>query len=147
MDRVFYYILKLVFLAGILQLQACGRPVDDIAKLNIIGGKPVTGNQLDNVVAIMRDELTVCTGTLIAPDLVLTAAHCFEKSVRIGTSSLSQLKVVVGNSATKSENRISSGIVNAKIHPRFWEDYRGAMDFAWVRISPLSPKSAPHFFR
>jgi len=128
--------LLFALLAPLVNFSACADRESVSARTKIIGGNPVTGNEFDDVVAFMRDELTICSGTLIRADLVLTAAHCFEKAAASTNSALNNIRVVVGNSSVDKNLRRTSSIVEASIHPQFWKDHRGAMDFAWIRISP-----------
>ena len=46
------------------------------ANARIIGGTAVRGKEFDDCVAVGDDERWGCTGTLIAPNVVLTAGHC-----------------------------------------------------------------------
>lgn len=50
------------------------------ASLPITGGAPATGSQLYATVALIDpvDETSMCTGTLVAPTVVVTAAHCIK---------------------------------------------------------------------
>ncbi|MCH9682918.1 MAG: trypsin-like serine protease [Deltaproteobacteria bacterium] len=43
----------------------------------IIGGFPTAVDEFDAVVALRTDGGRLCSGTVVAPQLVLTAAHCF----------------------------------------------------------------------
>jgi secreted trypsin-like serine protease len=49
----------------------------------IIGGSAVTGKEFADCVAVGDDDDWGCTGTLIAPDVVLTAGHCQKLHSRI----------------------------------------------------------------
>ena len=42
----------------------------------VYGGQPVTGEDWGHTVALLADGEPICTGTLIAPKVVLSAAHC-----------------------------------------------------------------------
>lgn len=136
-------ILSLFFGAGLF---SCGPRFND-STIKIIGGEVVTPGKFRNVVAIMRDELTVCSGTLIRSDLVLTAAHCFERWHHSSISELSTFHVVSKNGGLPSQLDRRANIIELDIHPRFWKDPRGAMDFAWLRIDPpfsdISPAEVP----
>jgi secreted trypsin-like serine protease len=57
----------------------------------IVGGSTVEGTEFNDCVAVGDDEDFGCTGTLIAPNVVLTAAHCEALHTR----------VFVGNSLSK----------------------------------------------
>jgi hypothetical protein len=62
-------------------MQACHSKSD--SKLDIIGGRPVSndpeGPALRNVVGLSRDGLdTFCSGSVVAKDIVVTAAHCVD---------------------------------------------------------------------
>jgi secreted trypsin-like serine protease len=57
----------------------------------IVGGSAVEGAEFNDCVAVGDDEDFGCTGTLIAPNVVLTAAHCEALHTR----------VFVGNSLSK----------------------------------------------
>jgi secreted trypsin-like serine protease len=64
---------------------ACGVPHDDASDLSIVGGSEVTSSSASvartGTVALTNADLfaegkSFCTGTLVAPNLVITAAHC-----------------------------------------------------------------------
>lgn len=93
----------------------------------IYGGEPVEPGGWPAVVAVSSGKL--CTGTLVAPDLILTAAHCFEAESNV------PVQIVFGDSLM-SGNVISSDSWGS--HPDFCipsdtckEDLH---DFAWVRL-------------
>jgi secreted trypsin-like serine protease len=51
----------------------------------VIGGKPVTPGSFLDCVAVGCPRFWICTGTLIAPSVVLTAAHCAQCAAQIAT--------------------------------------------------------------
>jgi secreted trypsin-like serine protease len=93
----------LTILAGaILALALCapaGAAASDGAKASIIGGSPATIEQfpyLAYIEAGNQHSGFACTGTVVAPRVVLTAAHCVE-DVETGTfSKPAEYKVAIG---------------------------------------------------
>ena len=58
------------------------------------------------------------------------------------------LKVVTGNSVREKTTDNTYDIDDAAIHPRFWEDHRGAFDYGWLKLSTpvkgIQPAHLPH---
>jgi MYXO-CTERM domain-containing protein len=42
----------------------------------VVGGAPATAGTWNDAAVVFVEDFPICTGTLVAPDLVLTAAHC-----------------------------------------------------------------------
>jgi secreted trypsin-like serine protease len=72
-------------------------------KERILGGSDVEAKEFDDCVAVGDDERFGCTGTLIAPNAVLTAAHCEALHTR----------VFIGNNLSKKGRT-----VRVKVHHR-----------------------------
>jgi hypothetical protein len=49
----------------------------------VIGGRPVAKGQFLDCVAVGNDQQWACTGTLIAPNVVVTAGHCAKYGTRV----------------------------------------------------------------
>jgi secreted trypsin-like serine protease len=64
--------------------------------LRIIGGAPVPSGEFLDCIAVGSDSQWACTGTLIAPNAVLTAGHCAEVATRVffGSDVMKDGKVV-----------------------------------------------------
>lgn len=87
---------------------ACVRKND--AGVRIYGGDPVTGGRIEkSVVALRSDNHVYCTGTIIADDTILTAAHCIPgefPSDRVGPLLLAlqgKLHAVFGRDGTRAD--------------------------------------------
>lgn len=105
--------------------------------LPIIGGEPVPDGEFEAVVRVdLLPEALYCSGTLVRPDVVLTAAHCVERINRA-----SELEVHFESTTTGSV-----GVVDFGVHP----DYCGErcvldrFDYAYVRLErPLDIEPVP----
>lgn len=94
--------------ASILALlfTACG-PANEGSDPKIVGGRNVTAND-QGPERVSTVGLNGCTGTIIAKDLILTAAHCYQGAVRGGY-------VLFGtnfNGRDRQIIRIASAVVN-----------------------------------
>jgi secreted trypsin-like serine protease len=75
----------------------------------IIGGNKVAGVAFSDCVALGDDNDWGCTGTLIAPRVVISAGHCAEIATR----------VFFGNDVTKKGTVI--GVKKVVQHPKYWQ--------------------------
>ncbi|XP_014211330.1 trypsin [Copidosoma floridanum] len=80
---------------------------------NIIGGKPASANQFPYQVSLRRGNSSFCGGSLISPDVVLTAAHCFRRN---STLPVTVLAGIVDLNTGKGE---SNTVSHVTLHPGF----------------------------
>src|SRR5437667_173512 len=94
-----------VFVAAMAFAAACGPPEQPGALVRaIVNGMPAPPGAYPEVVALLRLEngssRPLCSGTLIAPAAVLSAAHCVVDDRTGQTLRWSDVGVYIGNDAT-----------------------------------------------
>lgn len=99
-----------------------GPPLDPI-----VGGDPTGEYEHGTIVAILTSQAGLCTGTVVSPRLILTAAHCLAGLPEIG-----HLSVFYGNEV-QSEMSVSATGFGA--HPEFCPDCKeDAYDYGYVLL-------------
>ena len=97
----------------------------------IIGGSLVRGKEFDDCVGVGDSAGWGCTGTLIAPDVVLTAGHCEVLHTRI----------FIGNDESKA-GRVFR-IRHHVIHPRFSDALRNDLMLLFLekKVTGVKPRA------
>ncbi len=135
---------SLAALASILLLSCRTAQTSDP---KIIGGSKTSGDPA--VVAIYveimaREKRFMCTGALIAPDTVLTAAHCLDQP-RLGFAHV--FRVYAGDDLSDKNNRpkMFTGR-KAFFHPKFnFKDPKGGYDIGLLKLNePMDIEPIPY---
>ena len=134
---------NLVSLSLALLLVACtAQEQTGSSASSIIGGLPGVQGDFPTTVAITNGGL--CTGTLIAPDLVLTAAHCILPEL-VGASSQEQVtsetQVVLDSEYLYAAGGTRMRAAETIPHPDFSINGLGDNDIALIRLqSPVTDR-------
>jgi secreted trypsin-like serine protease len=133
----------LVLFASLSLLAACSQqPTAAIqtheSNTGIVGGDDVSpsSNVGRSTVAVYDAKVgAICTGTLVAPTLVLTAAHCVR-------SDISKLIVVFAPKIKGVNKELVRKAIGAVPHPLYAEEtpFRDAHDIALVRFAGSAPE-------
>jgi len=101
------------------------------ARILVIGGRPARSGEYESVGALVGRFL--CSGTLIGPRIMLTAAHCIDAS-----ASAPAARAIFGLTVGGGQE---IGATDAVIHPSYAADGRNGADIALVRLSTPLPNA------
>lgn len=118
----------------------------------VINGKKLTSQGplgkglvfLMHEVAKGSSSVSLCTGTLIGEDIVLTAAHCVDGGV--DSTRAERLTVIFGNdpmcTLTKREASKARKAKKIVIHPDWVTGKAGGVDLALIKLASAAPAGA-----
>lgn len=103
---------------------------DSKPNLRIVGGRPANASQTKHQISLRLKSLETkygfgyghtCGGSLIGPDLVLTAAHCLYKENSNSLRKASEFVVVMGtmNLTVKNSDTLVYSVKKVKVHKRY----------------------------
>jgi len=134
------FVLATIFAMG------CAAPADSVEgrSSSIVGGDAVAVGAFPTVVAVLNSSL--CTGTLVAPDVVLTAAHCLLPSY-LGYASQEELTadtyVVLDSANIYSAAGRAIAAAETVPHPDFDVDQLGTHDIGVILLAETVDDRVP----
>jgi secreted trypsin-like serine protease len=116
---------------------------DPSARAAVLGGTPAEGAAFASLAFVLDLKGTLadqCTGTVVAPNLVLTAAHCAENVLTGIVDQPGEFQVVTGVSEWQSPARQLSAVTRVIINPSY---VRRTDDGDAALLVLATPTSAP----
>ena len=115
---IFHAITKLTYALTVTVIFACSEPASDAGqmpspKVSLLGATATSEPEAVGALMNTIDLRSFCTGTLISPTWVLTAAHCVENKTE------SELLFTLDANVHTSDDQVLIGVKRLEIHPGY----------------------------